>query len=700
MKTLKEKSCLVLCFVLIALTMFSSQAVSATPEEISASIEAGISWLVAQQNPDGSWEGCPGRTGFVVIKLEEWAYELGLDPFDPAYSYKDAVEAGLNFIFRNAATIGIGPQPAGDPDSDGDGIGVCFSRSTYYTGICMMAIAASRAPDRVVDVPGSQVDGWTYKQVLDDAVDYMAFGQADIGNAAHGGWGYSDNQGWTDNSNGGYAVLGLAYAEAPLFGFNCSVPKFVKDELSLYIDWIQTDGGSDDGGSGYNWPGSWVNILKTGNLIFQMTFVGDPPESARMQRALGYLGRRWNHPSRDPGWKGPPPHYQSAYCVMKGLTYADINTIDVEGAPVDWYDEFAQAIVSNQQMDGSWPSDYWGGQVLATEWALLTLEAIAPPQPEPFGQWVYQCNEFDPCNLDEYVKGTPPFTWTYDETTVDHVTLEIGPGNVLTIDYDHSWYGEDAVLFTVTDGTGLSADVWTTFTVIGVPVVGDIPDQTTPFQSFDLDDYLSQMAPEDVKWTASEPPTGWTVVINSDNVVTVTAPEGCTESATITFTATNAVCPEWWLAIPGNKPPTDSDDATFVCNQPPDCSAAAPSIRELWPPNHKMVPVRILGVTDPDGDPVTILITGITSDEPTASDEGAGGAKHAPDADGVGSNTAQLRAERSDNGNGRVYEISFTGTDGKGGECTASITVCVPHDQGKANECIDDGQKYDATQIN
>ena len=38
-----------------------------------------------------------------------------------------------------------------------------------------------------------------------------------------------------------------------------------------------------------------------------------------------------------------------------------------------------------------------------------------------------------------------------------------------------------------------------------------------------------------------------------------------------------------------------------VPNEPSDCSEAAPSIDTIWPPNHKFVPVNILGVTDPDG---------------------------------------------------------------------------------------------------
>ena len=151
----------------------------------------------------------------------------------------------------------------------------------------------------------------------------------------------------------------------------------------------------------------------------------------------------------------------------------------------------------------------------------------------------------------------------------------------------------------------------------------------------------------------------------------------------------------------GDVSPILYDLTVKVGNQPPDCSKASADQECLWPPNNQMVPVSILGVTDPDGDPLSITITSITSDEPTASDKGSGGAKHAPDASGVGTGTAMIRSERSGNGDGRVYVINFTANDGKGGECTGSVMVKVPHDQ-SSKECtaIDSGQKYDATQIN
>jgi CARDB len=129
-------------------------------------------------------------------------------------------------------------------------------------------------------------------------------------------------------------------------------------------------------------------------------------------------------------------------------------------------------------------------------------------------------------------------------------------------------------------------------------------------------------------------------------------------------------------------------------NSPPNCSKAMANPNLLWPPNHTLVPIAIAGITDPDGDLVTITITGITQDEPT---NGLGDGDTAPDGFGVGTTQAQVRAERSGTANGRVYAISFRAEDGKDGACTGVVAVGVPHDQGKGSTPIDDGQKYDST---
>ncbi len=136
-------------------------------------------------------------------------------------------------------------------------------------------------------------------------------------------------------------------------------------------------------------------------------------------------------------------------------------------------------------------------------------------------------------------------------------------------------------------------------------------------------------------------------------------------------------------------------------NSPPNCRNARPSLARLWPPNHEMVAVSVLGVTDPDGDQVSIRIDSIRQNEPTKRRGDDNDARHSeeqescPDAQGVGTSTATLRAERNGNRKGRVYTIFFTAKDGKGGSCQGHVKVCVPHNTN--GKCADDGPGFDST---
>lgn len=126
-------------------------------------------------------------------------------------------------------------------------------------------------------------------------------------------------------------------------------------------------------------------------------------------------------------------------------------------------------------------------------------------------------------------------------------------------------------------------------------------------------------------------------------------------------------------------------------NDPPLASGARPSVAVLWPPNHQMVSVAILGVTDPNAD-ATITITSVTQDEPT---QGLGDGDTAIDAVINTDGTVLLRAERAGNGDGRVYRITFTASDAEGSS-SGSVTVSVPHNPKRP--AIDSGQSYSSSQ--
>jgi hypothetical protein len=132
---------------------------------------------------------------------------------------------------------------------------------------------------------------------------------------------------------------------------------------------------------------------------------------------------------------------------------------------------------------------------------------------------------------------------------------------------------------------------------------------------------------------------------------------------------------------------TTGSTVVTVLFPPPSCSNAVASPNLLWPPNHKFVSIQISGIVNPAPGAVTISVTSIFQDEPTA-----GG----PDATGVGTGNPSVRSERDGGGDGRVYHIAFTAT-GSSGSCTGSVTVGVPHDQGQNGGPVDEGALYNST---
>ena len=174
-------------------------------------------------------------------------------------------------------------------------------------------------------------------------------------------------------------------------------------------------------------------------------------------------------------------------------------------------------------------------------------------------------------------------------------------------------------------------------------------------------------------------PSGGALQLGADGAFTYTANPGTTAD-TFTYTVSDG----------HGGTATGTVTLSIVANQPPVCAAAVAVPGQLWPPNHALVPIAIQGVTDPDGNPITLTITGIRQDEPTNTD---GDGDTAVDGAGVGTSQASVRAERTGDrkrpGNGRVYHIRFTASDGLA-SCSGDVTVGVPHDQGHG-PAIDDG---------
>jgi len=567
----------------------------ATEAQIEAAINAGVAWLVNEQNDDGSWGSWDqvARTGLAVVKLQDRDRELGTS------NYVTEIQDGLDYIFGQAT---IDPYP---PDT-----GISFAhggwQETYCTGIAMMAIANDGDLSQVVT--GGVLNSKTYEQILEGNVDFFVSSQH-----ANGGWAYKPSD-WPDQSNSGYAMLGLGYAKG--VGIDTSA---VDAGLNDWIDAIQnkTSGHIYEGGSYYTTGGGWENQLKTGNLIFQMTFVGIGPGDSRFDAAIAFIEKYWQDPSQNPGWgyNIDPAGYQAMYCLMKGLEYSGVDLIDTDGVPglELWHNQdppavpaqdLASVLVAQQNPDGSWDGTDWGDTMLCTAWALLTLEKIVP-------------------NL-------PPVADAGDDETVEQAS------------YD----GAEVTL----DGSGSTDD--------------------------------GLIGPLTYDWT-------WDGGSAAGVSPTVTFPLG---TKTVTLTVDD-----------GEFTDSDTVDITVEDTTDPTITIISVNPEELWPPNHRMVPVIVLIEAEDictKTDLLEVSVT-VTSSEP---DDDKGDGAFTGDVDGQDGFTAPvdvlcefdeeagcfvssfaLRAERDGRGDGRVYTIEAVCEDASGNIATATETmeVTVAHDQGK-----------------
>ena len=219
--------------------------------------------------------------------------------------------------------------------------------------------------------------------------------------------------------------------------------------------------------------------------------------------------------------------------------------------------------------------------------------------------------------------------------------------------------------YTATDGAGLTASASQTITVMD-----NTPPVVTPPANVGAD-------ADSNSCSATLNPGAATATDNCSGSVSVSGarsdsqplntpyPVGVT---TITWTATDAH---------GNSS-SANQTVTVTDAQAPTVTNPSASPSSLWPPNHKMADVTVsYNATDNCGG-VNCVIGSVASNE---SINGTGDGDTAPDWLIVDSHHVQIRAERSGNGNGRVYTITVVCTDGSNNVTTKTVTVTVPKSQ-------------------
>lgn len=456
--------------LILAVVLVAPAAQAATPAEIQQAIDDGLAYLAATQAGDGSWDNWGwaevGATGTAVLAMEL---------HDPV-TYATNIQAGLDYLFDNAYIQAINPA---DPGAPADGDGVYFGWDWMYeTGIAMMAIAGSETPWAIVNVPGSDVDGWRYDEVMQECVDYLAWAQNEATGwdpNCRGGWRYEPNYDDSDNSVSQWPVLGMIVAE----GFGCTVPGFVRSELDLWIDYIQND---TTGGSGYAGPDEWVNVAKTGALLIEMYFYSDDTTVPRVQSARDYIDSNWSSDGEHlvlPYGNSGTTSFYAMYSVFKGLKLHEIDNLpSVDGTYAgDWYALYTDYLALNpgQNADGSWGTGQWSDYPLATAWALLILaaEAIPPPvyylslEPESAVNTVDTSHTLTATLIDEF--GAPivgeTITFTVTGANPTSGTAVTNASGVATWGYTGINLGDDTIV--ATNGGETSNEASKTWETVG-----------------------------------------------------------------------------------------------------------------------------------------------------------------------------------------------------------------------------------------
>lgn len=340
-------------------------------------IQKGLKYLYLSRSTT-TLAGCPANywatetTAGTGLALMAFMNHGHLEINDPdADIYAKIVEDGLNYYFYyfSGQSAAVNDNTTfTQSDINGNGLKhYGYTNNMYHVGIAAMTIAATVTPNAVVrSCAHASIAGRTYKSVLEDVVDFIAYAQQEGTSGAAGGWRYSANYGNSDGSVTQWPVLGLGEAQGS--PWNITAPAWVKTRMGYWNNYDQ----NVNGGFGYTYYNEWVNVAKTGAGVAGISYSGT---GGNLTNAVNYLNSNWGATGYDYGNKGD--HY-AMYAVKKGMEFAGLSTVGGH----DWQAEYDQWLVDNQVSTGYWPGSVRVGDArLTAAFGLLVLAPLEACKP-------------------------------------------------------------------------------------------------------------------------------------------------------------------------------------------------------------------------------------------------------------------------------------------------------------------------------
>jgi hypothetical protein len=376
-------------------------AMAATPAEINTAIQNGLAYLANQQQANGSWAYSgyePAATGAAAFAMLSQQALVGAN----TAAYQARVDNAINYLLATATRTTVSTR--------NDGVNICpggaancasvfwnaaGNEDSYTTGLIAPALASYAAgrPNDVATATGP-LAGMTWQQIAQGITNTWSASQstANQGNR-WGGWRYALGvPGYdSDSSTTQWGVISLLYNET----LGAVTPSIVRTDLRDH--WYPAAQAAN--GRVCYQPGvEPCDHANTGGWLIGMSYVGG--DSTRINNAINWLNANWTQGANNT-WYGNFGHPYAMWAVYKGteLTIGLDNTTritslldptcggDIPAANCNWWQDYNQWLVQNQNATGGWSGySYWTG-VLATSFNLPILggtQIPVPPQvPEP-----------------------------------------------------------------------------------------------------------------------------------------------------------------------------------------------------------------------------------------------------------------------------------------------------------------------------
>ncbi len=271
---------------------------------------------------------------------------------------------------------------------------------TYITGLVIPALSRLvtnpyggspiYSPSTVISGGSAAVNGLTYTQVIQKAVDSFTYYQSGpaTGNR-YGGWRYFAGNNDSDMSTTQWPVISYLFAgQVP----GVTPPPAITN--TALQSWLAAVQNPVTGGVDYQPGAGIINATHAGGFLLSNYFAGGGGDAAK---ALAWLNSNWIvGPGGD--WYGNEGQPYAMWAVYKALEtlYGTTgagpitnlhpqgsNLLD-SGATWNWWEDYCQYLVDSQNTNGSWNGyDYWTG-ALAEGWYINILNATQTgPGPGP-----------------------------------------------------------------------------------------------------------------------------------------------------------------------------------------------------------------------------------------------------------------------------------------------------------------------------